>query len=341
MKVKVSELTAKFKEALALSDASQKDIDAMTTLRLEQDLHDNFFSGLSEVKGAFKELKDSLGKQHSIEVDKPALKLVNCGGRAAGLVSMDLLPTLCDMAREQGIAIIGYYNGGYQNMPEVFARLIAAQDLVGLISGNGGPQSVVPYGGKKDIMGTNPLAYGIPTNKLPIVFDAATAKYPYGSIRLARERGKKLPERSYLDKEGNWTTDPNTAIAIVPFGEHRGYAINLLLDVLTGAMVRAKSGLLVKDEKDLGGFLIAIDPAAFGPVDEFKQQTTKLAEDIEAVKPAEGFTEVRVPGYRGERFKQKVMADDLIELENLVWEQFEAGCREIKQEQVKGSDHES
>lgn len=335
MKVKVSKMTAKYKEVLALSGASQKDIDAITTLRIEQDLHDNYFSGLSEIKGAFKELKASIDKQHTLEVDKPALKLANCNGRAAGLVSMDLLPTLCDMAREQGIAIIGYYNGGYQNMPEVFVRLIAAQGLVGLLSGNGGPQSVVPYGGKKDILGTNPLAYGIPTNGLPIVFDAATAKYPWGSIRIAQERGEQLPERSYLDKDGNWTTDPNVATSIVPFGEHRGYAINLLLDVLTGAMVHAKSGLLVKGEQDLGGFLIAIDPAAFGPIEEFTRQTTQLAKDIEAVEPAEGFNEVRVPGYRGERFKQQAVADDMIEIEDLVWRQFEDGCREIREEVSK------
>jgi LDH2 family malate/lactate/ureidoglycolate dehydrogenase len=324
MQVPVSEMKKKFKEVLMTSGAEEKDVDVMVDLRLEQDLHHNYFSGLGEVETSLKELEESKGKQHTFEVDKPAIKLVNCNGRAAGLVCADLLPTLYDMARQQGIGLIGYYNGGYQSMPEYFARKIAAQDLVGLLSGAGGPQSVVPYGGSKDIMGTNPLAYGIPTNSLPIVFDAATAKYPYGSIRITKERGQKLPERSYLDKEGNWTTDPAVATSIIPFGEHRGYAINLLLEVLDGALMRAKSGLLQKDENDLGGFLIAIDPAAFGSLEEFKAQTTKLAEDIEAVKPAEGFSEVRVPGYKGERFKQKAVADDSIEVEDAVWHKFEA-----------------
>ena len=336
MKIPVTQLTSRYKAVLESSGASQQDIDAMTILRLEQDLHKNYFSGIGEVEGTVKELKESLGKKEIIEVDKPALKLINCNGRAAGLVTFELLPLLCDMAREQGIAMIGYYNGGYQNMPEVFARAIAAENLVGLISGAGGPQSVVPYGGSKDIMGTNPLAYGIPTNGLPIVFDAATKTANIsldGSIRLSQERGLKLPERSYLNKDGNWTTDPNDAIAIIPFGEHKGYAINLLLEVMTGALVRAKSGLLQHDEKDLGGFLIAIDPIAFGPLDEFKAQTTKLAEDIEAVKPAEGFTEVRVPGYKGERYKQKVVADDLIEIDDAVWEKFETQYKALVEKQ--------
>jgi LDH2 family malate/lactate/ureidoglycolate dehydrogenase len=329
MKVPVSKITTMFKEALATSGAEQKDIDVMTTLCLEQDLHDNYFSGLSDVDKAIKLLQQSKDKTHSFEVDKPALKLVNCNGRDAGLVTYELVPLLCDMAREQGLAMIGYYNGGYQSMPEVFARAIAAQDLVGLVSGAGGPQGVVPFGGSKDIMGTNPLAYGIPTNDLPIVFDAATAKYAYGSIGLTRERGGTLPERSYLNKAGAWTTDPNDAIAIVPFGEHRGYAINLLLEVLDGSMVRAKSGLLQKGEADLGGFILAIDPAAFGPLEEFKAQTTKLAQDIAAVPPAEGFREVRVPGHRGEQFRQQAVASDSIEIADDIWQKFETRYNEL------------
>jgi ureidoglycolate dehydrogenase (NAD+) len=332
VKVPVSEMTKKYKAVLATSGANQADIDAVTTLYLEQDLHNNYFSGLWEVESVIEALKKSTGKQHTIEVDKPSLKLVNCNGRATGLVSLELIDTLCSMAKQQGIAIIGLYNGGYQSMPEVFARRIAAQDLVGLLASAGGPQSVVPFGGKKDIFGTNPMAYGIPTNDLPIVFDAATAKYPYGSIRRTRELGGQLPEKSYLDAEGNWTTDPTKATAIVPFGEHRGYAINLLLEVMAGALVRAKSGLLQKDGNDMGAFLIAIDPAAFGSLDEFKAQTTKLVQDIEAVEPAEGYSEVRVPGYKGERYKQKVTTEDSIEIADDIWQKFEATYKNLVKE---------
>lgn len=197
MKIAVTELTEKYKAVLATTGADEQDVAAIATFYLEQDLHHNYFSGLEEVEAALKLLERSIGKTHKVEVDKPALKLVNCNGRAAGLVTNDLLPTLRDMAREQGIAIIGYYNGGYQNFPEYFARAIAAENLVGLVASNGGPQGVVPFGGSKDIMGTNPIAYGVPTNGLPIVFDAATAKYAYGSIRISKAHGQRLPGHSY------------------------------------------------------------------------------------------------------------------------------------------------
>ncbi|HTE58266.1 MAG TPA: Ldh family oxidoreductase [Verrucomicrobiae bacterium] len=322
MKVAVSELTKKFKALLATSGASEWDVNTLASLYLEEDLRDNYFSALWSFEEAIERLKKSKDKKHTIEVDKPALKLINCNGRTLGLAAMELVPELCRMAKEQGIAILGFYNGGYQVMPEAFVRAIAAEDLVGLTSSAGGPQGVLPHGGSKDLLGTNPLAYGIPTNGLPIVFDASTAQYAYGSIKIAKEKGQTLPEKSYVDADGDWTTDPAKAIGIIPFGEHRGYAINLLLEVLTGALVGAKSGLLQKDEMDMGCFMIAIDPAAFGSLDEFKAQTTKLARDIETSKPVEGFSEVRVPGYKSERHKQKVLQEDSIEVDEAMWNKF-------------------
>lgn len=324
MKLPLDEVKAKFREALATSGADPKDVETYATIKLEQDLHGNFFSCLDEVEGGIRHLKASIGKKQIIEVDKPGLKLINGNGRAAILISYDIMPMVCDMARTQGIAMVGIYNSTYHEALEMYSRDIAAQDLICIMSANGGPQGVVPFGGRKDIMGTNPLTYGIPTNDLPIVFDGATAKHAYGSIREAKRRNNTLPEQEYLDKDGNWTTDPNLATALIAFGEYKGYAINLMLEVMTGCMVRAKSGLDQHTENELGSFFIVIDPSAFGPIEDFKAQTTKLAKDIEAIKPADGFSEVRVPGYKGERRKQETERTGLLEVEDAVWERFEA-----------------
>jgi LDH2 family malate/lactate/ureidoglycolate dehydrogenase len=314
------------RELLATSGADEKDIETIVKIKLDKDLHKNYFSGLKEMTGeplgAMETLQKSIGKKETIEVEMPALRLINCNGRPTSLVTADHIPQLCNMARANGIAMMGLYNGGYQEALEMFARRIAAQDLVAIISSTGGPQGVVPYGGSTGVMGTNPIAYGIPTDGLPIVFDAATAQHTYGSIRLTKEAGGRLPENAYLDKDGNWTTDPNAARSIIPFGGHKGYAINVLLEVMGGALVRAKSGLLQKDATDLGSFLIAIDPAAFGPLNEFKAQTTRLARDIEAVKPAVGYTEVRAPGYKGERHRRKVLQTGKIEINDSIWNEF-------------------
>lgn len=269
------------------------------------------------------QLRDSVGKKTKLVVNKPSMKLLDANGRSAMLVGAEAVDLVAKIAKKNGIGIVGVCNSTYHEGLEWYSRQIAARDLIGIISVNGGPAGVVPYGGTKAITGTNPLSYGIPTSAAPIVFDAATSRYPYGSIRIAKRRNMQLPEDAYFDKSGVLTRDPNKAHAIIPFGEHKGYAINLMLEVMTGCLVRARSGLSVKDESDLGGFFIAIDPSVFSSIKDFKRQTSKLAKEIEAVKPMSGFDKVLVPGFKGEQEKQKILKSGYLEIEDGVWEEFE------------------
>lgn len=323
MKIAIKEVTDKLTELFMTSGGDEADVKRMVEMRLQYDLHANTFSGLEQVDEIIEQLASSKGKTYTLEVDKPSVKLLNANGREGQLVGMEAVEILVPMAKATGIGVIGIYNSTYHGILETYSRAIAAHDLVALISVNGGPQGVAPFGGKKDIFGSNPISYGIPTNGLPIVFDAATAKYAYGTIRIAKRNKEKLPEGAYLDNEGNWTTDPFAAESIVPFGEHKGGAINLLLEVLTGCLVRAKTGLLSLEEKDLGALFIAIDPEAFGSLADFKKQTSQLVKDIEAVPPAEGFTSVRVPGYSGEHHKEKAQQEGFVDVPDAIWKEFE------------------
>jgi L-2-hydroxycarboxylate dehydrogenase (NAD+) len=124
------------------------------------------------------------------------------------LITADYLDEVIINAKNQGIFALGIYDSTYNDFFDVFCRRVAAQDCICIIVENGGPQGVTPFGGKTDVTGTNPIAYGIPTNKYPIIFDAATAMHAYGLIRQAKEKGIKLPDNAYVDKEGNVTTDP-------------------------------------------------------------------------------------------------------------------------------------
>lgn len=323
MDIAIDDLRRRVKALLMTSGADERDVDTMVEMRLEYDLRDNTFSGLEELEGIIDELRQSRDRAYTFDVEKPSMALINGNGRSARLIGMSIIDRLCGMAREQGIALIGVYNASYHGTLEIYTRRIAAQGLIGLVSANGGPQGVVPFGGKKDLFGTNPFSYAIPTVGSPIVFDAATAKYAYGSIRLARKHGRTLPEESYLDAAGEWTTDPAMATRIVPFGGHKGYAINLLLEVLTGALVHAKMGLAQEGESDLGSVFIAIDPAAFGPLDLFTEETGRLVSEIEEVQPAEGFDAVHVPGHRGEKHKRTALERGHLTIDDLIWREFE------------------
>lgn len=322
-KILIQQARAMLADLLKRSGASDHDIQTMVMMRLEYEFHQNLFSGFDEIEKIIEELKASKDVAHEIVVDRPAMKLINGHGRSARLIGMDACELVSQMAKEQGIALVGIYNTTYHGILETYSRAIAAHDLIGVVSANGGPQGVVPFNGSKDIFGTNPISYGIPTDGFPIVFDGATAKYAYGTIRLAKEQHKQLPSESYISKDGKYTTDPNEAIAIVPFGEHKGYAINLLLEILTGSLVRGNMGMLQQKESELGSVFIAIDPSAFVPIDEFKSSASQLVKEIQSVKPIQEGREVRVPGYKGEMEKQRMIEEGVIEVDDTVWDKFE------------------
>jgi LDH2 family malate/lactate/ureidoglycolate dehydrogenase len=326
MKIKIENLRQNIRDYLVLSGLNNEDASTLGELVIEQELVGNQFSAVGELPGKharlFEDLKNTAPDE--VVITKPALKLIKGNGRLAPIITANYLDEVIDNAKTQGIYALGIYDSTYNDFFDVFCRRIAAKDCIAIIVENGGPQGVTPFGGRTDVTGTNPIAYGIPTNGYPIVFDAATAVHAYGRIRQAKEKGESLPDNAYVDKNGDITTDPNLAHAVLPFGGFKGFGINLLIDVLSGSLVRGKSGLDQPQDSQryIGTLIIVIDPAAFGEIADFKESTTKLAADILAVAPIEPANPVRVPGYRGSKRSEQFVADGIIEINNDEWKKF-------------------
>jgi LDH2 family malate/lactate/ureidoglycolate dehydrogenase len=98
---------------------------------------------------------------------------------------------------------------------------------------------VVPFGGKFATLGTNPHSWGFPTQDaigFPIVADWATSVVAMGRVQQLKREGKPLPPNAAVDKDGKPTTDANEAVALLPFGAHKGYALSLINE-LYGAFI--------------------------------------------------------------------------------------------------------
>lgn len=327
MKVKIDDLKQKITDYLIAIGMDEADASTLMQLVVEQELVGNQFSAVGELAGKHARLTDNIGSgKEEVVVTKPAMKLIKGNGRLAPLITSDHLDEVVGNAKNQGIFALGIYDSTYNDFFDVFCRRVAAQNCIAIIVENGGPQGVTPFGGRKDITGTNPIAYGIPTHKYPIIFDAATAMHAYGRIRQAKENGEQLPDNAYVDKEGNVTTDPKLAHAVLPFGGFKGFGINLLIDVLSGSLVRGKSGLdqPMDSRRYIGTLFIVIDPAAFGDINDFKDSTTKLANDILAVPPVNPRQPVRVPGYRGAVRREAFEHAGEVEIDDKEWQKFEA-----------------
>lgn len=335
MKVSITELNEKVNKYLIACGLDQKDADKLTEIVIEQEMIGNQFSAIGELPHKHKRLitKDGQAKAEVV-VDKPAAMLVKGNGQLATLLTANYLSHMVNNAKGKGIYAFGIYDSTYNDFFDVFCRRIAAQDCIAIIVENGGPQGVVPFGGKTDVTGTNPIAYGIPTNDDPIIFDAATAMHAYGLMGQAKKRGELLPENAYVDKEGNVTTDPEVAYAVLPFGGFKGFGINLLIDVLSGSLVRGKSGLdqPLDSQRYIGTFIIVIDPAAFGDLKTFKNSTSKLVKDILDVKPVDPSQPVRVPGLRGAKRLREFKKEGMVEIRDEDWNEFSAAFDKLTAE---------
>jgi L-2-hydroxycarboxylate dehydrogenase (NAD+) len=98
---------------------------------------------------------------------------------------------------------------------------------------------VVPFGGKFPTLGTNPHSWGFPTTDAigyPIVVDWATSTVAMGRVQQFKREGGTLPPNAAIDADGNMTTDPNQAVALMPFGAHKGYGL-ALINELVAAMI--------------------------------------------------------------------------------------------------------
>ena len=133
---------------------------------------------------------------------------------------------------------------------------------------------VAPYGGADARFGTNPVCIGIPLpGEPPFVLDMATSAVAQGKIRVAHNKGEKVPRGWLIDTEGNPTDDPRYGVvdaafgAMRTFGGHKGYGLALACELLGGALTGGGTGTTRRRSKQrvLNGMLaIVIDPARIG-----------------------------------------------------------------------------
>jgi LDH2 family malate/lactate/ureidoglycolate dehydrogenase len=180
----------------------------------------------------------------------------------------------------------------------------ARAGCVAMLASNGGP-AMAPWGGMKKIVGTNPWSVAAPAGKhAPLVMDMANTGVARGKIYLARNKRLPIPLGWAINAAGEPTTDPQEAIdgIILPMAEHKGYAIAVIVDLLSGVL--SGSGFLsavhspyqTAQKSNCGHFMIAIDIAVLQPLAQFNARMEAFIAELKSVPRARGFDEIFYPG---------------------------------------------
>lgn len=135
------------------------------------------------------------------------------------------------------------------------------------------PSAMAPWGGKRALFGTNPIAFACPRlDADPLLIDLSLSKVARGKVMLAKKRGEPIPEGWALDIDGRPTTDPDEAIAgsMVPAGDAKGAALALMVELLTAGLTGSNFGFQASSffEADgappgIGQLILLFDPARF------------------------------------------------------------------------------
>lgn len=232
-------------------------------------------------------------------------------GQVVGIRALDL--ALGKVARSGGISL-GIRNSNHYGAGAYYVQRAVEQDVLAFAYSNA-PPTMAPWGGIDPYIGTNPYTYGVPAGKqIPIIFDMATSVVARGKVILASKKGGSIPDGWAIDKEGRPTTDAREALkgSVLPFGGPKGYAISLMIDILSGVLTGGGFGPRVNSLYDdlskpqnVGAFLQLIDIDRFVPIEEFKARIDQMIDEIKSVRKAEEIEEVFVPGEIEARTEQR------------------------------------
>lgn len=222
-------------------------------------------------------------------------------------------------APEQGIAAAGIARSHHCGVAGITVERLAKSGLVALLFANT-PAAMAPWGGRKALFGTNPIAFAAPRSggRVPIVVDVSLSKVARGKIMAAEQQGTDIPEGWALDKDGRPTTDPRAALAgtMIPMGDAKGTALALMVELLAAGLMGANFGheassFFAADghAPGVGQLILALDPDAFS--DMARVRIDDLA-DTMAHQPGARLPGARRDDLRNDAVKAGLQIDDAL-----------------------------
>jgi LDH2 family malate/lactate/ureidoglycolate dehydrogenase len=207
------------------------------------------------------------------------------------VISHKAMEMAIDKAGKYGMGMVAVRNSTHYGFAGYYALMAVKKNMIGITGTNARP-SIAPTFGVENMLGTNPLTFGIPSDEpFPFLLDCATSIIQRGKVELFAGSGKELPKGLVIDENGESKTDPHEVLedliagraAFAPLGGigedtggYKGYGYATVVEILSsalqqGAFLKMLTGL--KDGKkvpySLGHFFIAIDINAFTDPDDF------------------------------------------------------------------------
>jgi uncharacterized oxidoreductase len=224
-------------------------------------------------------------------------------GQVIGLEATDIA---IERAKAHGVCVMALANSHHLCRIGQWAEQAVAQGLVSISFVNVISRSIVaPFGGSDARFGTNPCTIGVPlAGQPPFILDMATSGVAQGKVRVAHNKGERLPPGLLLDDQGRPTLEARFGViepfgALTTFGLHKGYGLAVVCELLGGALSGGGTWHTTDRSKKrvLNGMLsILIDPAKLGTAAIFEREARAFIDWVKQSPPAPGADRVRIAG---------------------------------------------
>ena len=258
-------------------------------------------------------------------------------GMVIGFHSMNLA---IKKAKEFGMGSVAVRNSTHFGIDGYYPLMAVEHGMIGMSFTNARP-SVSPTFGTQPKLGTNPIAFGAPTDEeFPFLFDAATSITQRGKIEVLNREEKPAYPGWVIDAEGKPMTDPKSILdgltldqaALLPLGgdtealgSHKGYGLSTMVEILSaslqsGAFLSALSGLNSDGSNarfKVGHFFMAISVESFLPLNEFRKNIGDLLRELRASRKTPGQQRIYTAGEKEFLNTKEVMKTGVPINENL------------------------
>jgi len=308
-RVPCAAVTGLITDAMVKSGLPAADAAKVAELMLEADLTGSDAHGVFRLPQYVHRLKiASTNARPNIKVNRtaPATALVDGDNGMGHLVVARAAETAIALARECGVAWVGVRMSNHAGAAGTYAALMLKANMIGIYAAVANANHMPLAGGAENLLGTNPLAIAIPAGaEPPLVLDIATSIVSYGTIKNHRLQNIPLPPNWMVDpKTGAAVTDPQNTVdaLLLPMGGYKGAGLALMLGLLAGTLNGALFGRDCVDFNaepgkvtNTGQFVVALDPARFQPLEQFRSEVDRHSRELRASKtlPSES---VRLPG---------------------------------------------
>jgi len=258
-------------------------------------------------------------------------------GHVIGVRSMQMA---IDKAKAYGMGSVAVRNSTHFGIDGYYPLLAVKQGLLGMSFTNARP-SISPTFGVQPMLGTNPIAFGAPTDEeCPFLFDAATSIIQRGKIEVLSRAEKIASPGWVIDQQCMSLTDPNDILqgltretaSLLPLGGdgellggHKGYGLATIVEILSaslqmGAFLHGLSGVAADGSPQplrLGHFFMALNIEHFVPLEEFKKTTGAIVRELRQSRKAPGFERIYTAGEKEFEREHRIRQQGIPVLPNL------------------------